>query len=302
MRRQLLVAAVITTVIIGGISLLVFVNQQGAFSGKGQRLYTLASHAADEQRYEEAQVHLEELIATETESPWIDDALLKLGEVYQAQDLLSEARATYSMMLERFPESPLTERAQENMGHVNVALLFSPKITEWDIAHEVKPGESLSRIASYYGTTVDFIRRANRLKSDTIHPGKTLKVPNGNYNVVIDKSQRQLLLTANNEFIKLYPIATGSNNSTPVGEFKIINKIENPVWYHEGAIVPPDSPENILGTRWMGINKKGYGIHGSDDPTPIYEQETAGCIRMLNEDVEELFAIIPRGTGVTIID
>ena len=97
-------------------------------------------------------------------------------------------------------------------------------------------------------------------------------------------------------------MATGKDNSTPIGTFKIVTKIPNPVWYKQGAVVPPDSPENILGTRWMGIDKQGYGIHGSVDPNAIGKQVTAGCVRMNNGDVEELFALVPIGTEVTIVD
>ena len=119
---------------------------------------------------------------------------------------------------------------------------------------------------------------------------------------MVDKSQNQLLLTEDNQFFKVYTVATGLNNSTPVGTFKIINKIVNPVWYRQGAVVPPDSPENILGTRWMGWDKQGFGIHGSVDPTAMGHQVTAGCVRMTNSDVEELFTLVPTGTEVTIVD
>ncbi|MBI2494999.1 MAG: L,D-transpeptidase [Candidatus Omnitrophica bacterium] len=127
-------------------------------------------------------------------------------------------------------------------------------------------------------------------------------MPKGRFSIVVDKSQNQLLLTEENQFIKSYRVATGKEDSTPVGAFTIISKIPNPVWYKQGAVVPPDSPENILGTRWLGIDKPGYGIHGSTDPNTIGQQVTAGCVRMTNADVEELFGIVPIGTDVTIVD
>ena len=52
----------------------------------------------------------------------------------------------------------------------------------------------------------------------------------------------------------------------------------------------------------MGIEEEGYGIHGSVDPDAIGSQVTAGCVRMLKQDVEELYAIVPVGTEVTIVD
>ena len=52
----------------------------------------------------------------------------------------------------------------------------------------------------------------------------------------------------------------------------------------------------------MGLDKKGYGIHGSVDPSDIGKYVTAGCVRLANPDVEELFAILPVGTDVTIVN
>ncbi len=302
MRRRLLIGAAIGVAAVAGIGLLVFVSQQGLFGSKAQRLLAQATRAAQQGNLPEAQAQLEELIATFPDSPWADDALLKLGEVYEDQQQLVEARTMYHTLLERFPDSSLIGRTQERLGKVNVALLFSPIVTDLDAVYEVKPGDTLGKIASAYGTTVDFLKRANGLKNDVIRPQQKLKVPKGKFGIVVDKSQNQLLLTESNQFIKTYAVATGKDNSTPVGTFKIVTRIPNPVWYKQGAVVPPDSPENILGTRWLGISKEGYGIHGSVDPNAIGHQVTAGCVRMTNSDVEELFDIVPVGTEVTIVD
>jgi hypothetical protein len=302
MRRQLIIGAAVAAAVILGIGGLIFASQQGIFGGRARRLLARAAHAQQQERFPEAQAALEELVATFPDSPWADDALLKLGQVYEAQQQLVEARAMYRMLLERFPESPLLAQTQGQLGRVNVDLLFSPIVTEMDGLYEVRPGDTLGKIASGHGTTVEYLKRANGLKSDIIRPQQKLKVPKGRFSIVVDKSQNQLLLTESDEFIKSYTVATGKDNSTPVGTFKIVTRIPNPVWYTQGAIVPPESPENILGTRWLGIDKKGYGIHGSVDPAAMGQQVTAGCVRMTNGDVEELFDIVPLGTEVTIVD
>ncbi len=302
MQRRMLVAAAAAAAVVLAIGMLVLASQQGLFGGKAQRLLAQAAKAEQQGHWPEAQARLEELIATFPDSPWTDDALVKLGEVYEAQQQFVEARATYRMLLERFPDSTLLAATQVRLGNVNVSLLFSPIVTELDAVHQVKLGDTLGKIASSYGTTVEFLQRANSLTGSIIRPDQKLKIPKGKFSIVVDKSQNQLLLTENNQFVKLYPVATGKENSTPVGTFKVISRIPNPVWYTEGAVVPPDSPRNILGTRWMGIDKKGYGIHGSVDPNAIGKQVTAGCVRMTNKDVEELFDLIPVGSEVTIVD
>jgi lipoprotein-anchoring transpeptidase ErfK/SrfK len=118
----------------------------------------------------------------------------------------------------------------------------------------------------------------------------------------VDKSQNLLFLKRNGEVVKTYVVSTGKDNSTPIGTFKIVNKLENPTWYKAGAVIPPDSPDNILGSRWLGFDLKGYGIHGTTEPNNLGEQVTLGCVRMKNQEVEELFDIVPLGTEVIIID
>ena len=302
MRRQVVIGIVVSLAVIAGIGVLVLAGQQGWFGGKDQQFFAQASRAFAQNNPVEAQAKLEELIATFPDSPWADDGLLKLGEVYEAQQQFVEAQAMYRMLLDKFPESPLAASTQARLGNVNVALLFSPTVTGFDAAYVVKPGDTLGKIASAHDTTVEFLKKANGLKSDVIRPAQKLKVPHGRFSIVVDKSQNQLLLTENNQFIKTYSVATGKDNTTPVGTFKIVTKVPNPVWYKQGAVVPPESPENILGTRWLGIDKQGFGIHGSVDPEAIGKQVTAGCVRMTNSDVEELFAIVPLGTEVTIVD
>jgi lipoprotein-anchoring transpeptidase ErfK/SrfK len=302
MRRQVMLWAAVGLAAVAGIGVVVVASQQGWFGGKDRQWLARASRDAQQGRLPEAQEQLEELIGTFPDSPWADDAMLKLGEVYEAQQHLVEARAMYRMLLERFPDSALINRTQARLGQVNIGLLFSPIVTESDTVHQVQKGDTLGKIASANGTTVEFLKRANGLTGDTIRPQQKLKVPKGRFTIVVDKSQRQLLLTEDNQFIKSYPVGTGKDDSTPEGTFKIVNRIPNPVWYKQGAVVPPNSSENILGTRWLGFDKTGYGIHGSVDPSPIAEQQTAGCVRMTNSDVEELFAIVPVGTEVTIVN
>lgn len=301
-RRQLIVGASIGLGVVAVIGLLVLGAQQGIFSGRPQQLLSQASKAQQNGDWAGAQAKLEELLATFPESPWVDDALLKLGEVQESQQRYADARAAYQKLAEQFPDSPLVSQAQTRLGNVNVSLLLSPTVTDFDAAYEIRPGDTLGKIASAYGTTVEFLKKANQLKSDVIQPGRKLKVPKGKFSIVVDKSQNELLLTENNKFIKTYRVSTGKDNSTPIGTFKIVSKLTNPVWYAQGAVVPPNSPENVLGTRWMGFDKKGYGIHGTIEPRSIGQQVTAGCVRMANSDVEELYSIVPMGTDVTIVD
>lgn len=170
------------------------------------------------------------------------------------------------------------------------------------VIYTVKKGDSLTSIAKSHGTTVDLIAKINGLTSDRLAIGQRLKVPTVKFNIVVDKSQNILILKAGEEVLKTYVVSTGTNNSTPVGVFQVTDKLLNPTWYKAGAVVPPDSPENVLGTRWIGITQKGYGIHGTTEPDKLGQQVTAGCVRMRNDEVEELYGFVSRGTEVTVVD
>ncbi|MBU2222104.1 MAG: L,D-transpeptidase, partial [Candidatus Omnitrophica bacterium] len=133
-------------------------------------------------------------------------------------------------------------------------------------------------------------------------PGRKIKVWTAPFSIVVDKSQNTLLLKTGEEVFKTYMASTGANNSTPVGIFKIVNKLPNPTWYKAGAVVPPGSPENVLGSRWLGFDLAGYGIHGTVEPESLGKQVTQGCVRLANPEVEELYTIVPVGAEVTIVD
>ena len=170
------------------------------------------------------------------------------------------------------------------------------------VSYSVRSGDNLTTIAKKHGVTVDTIQQANGLSGDRLDVGQQLKIPAYKLSVWVDKSDNTLVLKADEQVLKSYVVSTGANNSTPVGTFKITDKLENPTWYKAGAVKKPGDPDNQLGTRWMGFDLKGYGIHGTIEPQSLGQQITAGCVRMKNEEVEELYRLVPSGTAVTISD
>jgi hypothetical protein len=304
MQRRMIVGVAVGGCLLLGFGLMVWAGTQGLFSphSKPRRIMAIIDRELQQGQTAAAQAKLEGLLTEFPDSPVNDQALLKLGQLHEQQNRLLDARAAYQALLERFPASPVAPQAQERVGVLNMALLLAPTATEGDLVYTVQPGDTLGGVAQRNGTTIELIKRMNDLSSDVIRIGQRLKLPQGRFSVSVDKSDNVLVVTREGQFFKWYQVSTGANNSTPVGTFKITNKMVDPVWYKQGAAVPPDSPDNILGTRWMGLDKPGYGIHGTVDPNAIGQQVTAGCVRMTNPDVEELFAILPLGTDVTIAD
>jgi hypothetical protein len=181
-------------------------------------------------------------------------------------------------------------------------IIFSNLQTPDTTIHEVASGDTLGKLAKQYNTTVELIKISNNLKNDVIRIGQRLRIWTGAFSIFVDKSQNILLLRKGDEIVKVYHVSTGQNNSTPTGTFSITTKLVDPVWFKSGAVIAPDSPENELGSRWLGFDMPGYGIHGTIRPDQIGQQATAGCVRMVNQDVEELYTIVPSGTQVTIVD
>lgn len=118
--------------------------------------------------------------------------------------------------------------------------------------------------------------------------------------IIISIPDRQLALIDNGQVVKIYPIAVGSNHTpSPQGDFKVISRVTNPNWTHKGKVLGPGK-DNPVGSRWMGLSLKGYGIHGTNAPRSIGKAASHGCFRMGKQDVEELFKLVRVGDVVTI--
>jgi len=236
-------------------------------------------------------------------------ALSREADTLLAEGRKDKAREQYLAALAAKPEPALHSRIEASLGLLNVELISHP----WPMAEKqdvvVQEGDSIKALARKAGTTVEMIVKGNQLKRpDIIRPGQRLKVFTGKMGITISKTRNDLLLTANDRFFKRYRVGTGRYDKTPVGSFVITERIPEPPWWREdGRTVPFGDKENILGTRWMAIKAtgatreiKGYGIHGTWDTNTIGKAESAGCIRLVNSDVEELFELVPVGTTVVI--
>src|SRR6185436_14039449 len=113
--------------------------------------------------------------------------------------------------------------------------------------------------------------------------------------IVVSIPDRKLALIENDEVVVIYPVAVGAPVSpSPVGTFTIVNRVSNPTYYKPGKVVGPGAA-NPVGTRWIGLSEKGYGIHGTDRPGSIGFAKSHGCIRLRNQDVEQLFERVRTG-------
>jgi len=119
--------------------------------------------------------------------------------------------------------------------------------------------------------------------------------------IVVSLEDRKLALIEDGQVKKIYSVAVGKPSTpSPEGTFTIERRVANPVYQHNGRIVEP-GPANPVGTRWMGLSTKGYGIHGTNEPKSIGKAASHGCIRMGKADLEEFYALVQAGDQVQIV-
>lgn len=148
--------------------------------------------------------------------------------------------------------------------------------------------ELKAKAMTFLGTLVLLL--ANRMEAQT----ETRR------QIVVSVPDRKLALLENGKVKRVYSVAVGKNSTpSPTGNFKVVNRLENPTYYHKGVVVGPGAA-NPLGNRWIGLNEKGYGIHGTNAPKSIGKAASHGCIRMAKNDLEELFAQVRPGDEVQI--
>jgi lipoprotein-anchoring transpeptidase ErfK/SrfK len=119
--------------------------------------------------------------------------------------------------------------------------------------------------------------------------------------IVVSLEDRKLALVEDGQTKKIYTVAVGKPSTpSPEGTFIIERRAVNPTYHHDGKTVLP-GPHNPVGTRWMGLSIRGYGIHGTNEPNSIGKAASHGCIRMAKADLEEFYELVAVGDTVELI-
>lgn len=154
----------------------------------------------------------------------------------------------------------------------------------------IRRGDTLFTIARIFEISLQALLNANPgINPNSLYEEQIICIPSAPspVRIIISIGAKTLSLYRQGSFVKAYPVATGKPTTpTPTGTFTIVNKQ-----------IDPGGP---FGTRWMGLSQPHYGIHGTNNPASIGMAASNGCIRMYNEDVNELFNQVPVGTVVSI--
>lgn len=123
---------------------------------------------------------------------------------------------------------------------------------------------------------------------DSAQIGEAASQASAGYSILIETQQKKLYLLQNGRFVKSYLCAIGKPETpSPLGSFQIVQKAH----WGEG-----------FGGYWLGLNCPwgNYGIHGTLFPESVGSSASHGCFRMFNDDVRELYGIVPVGTPVLV--
>ncbi|SET26985.1 Putative peptidoglycan binding domain-containing protein [Natronincola peptidivorans] len=190
----------------------------------------------------------------------------------------------YLRLLDPYMEGPDVMHVQERLTSLG---FYEDEI---DGVYDENLFEAVRSFQADFGLSPDGIVGPDTWNAIGLDPERRYPIPPEGYSIEIDLERKILTLKQFTETLETYPVAVGKPSTpTPVGDWQIIQKTTN--------------PGGPFGTRWMRINVPwgGYGIHGTDAPESIGTAASRGCVRMFNEDVNELYDIVPLGTPVKII-
>lgn len=231
-------------------------------------------------------------------------------------DLIA-ARKSFSKAWSSGLSGAVADEVRQELIKIGNEATFSPRFLPDDELvdrYVIRAGDSLAKIANQHAVTADLIASLNGIADKhRIREGQSIKVIRGPFHAVVHKRAYRLDIYVGDVLVRSFPVGLGMDDSTPTGEWKVKNKLENPTYYppRGGAIVSADDPANPLGERWIGLegvsgealSQERYGVHGTSDPTSIGKSVSLGCVRMQNSDVEQVYTYLVEGKStVTIIE
>ena len=240
-------------------------------------------------------------------------------------------RALLSELLFREGALPRHEAqaVRERLAFLNENTVFSKKRNGEQIAkdpivslHKVQSGEYLSTIGNTYRIPYQLIERINKIDARRLQAGQGIQVIKGPVHAQIDKSDYRMDLFVEDPdgiriYLKSYTVGLGEFDSTPVGKWivkpgsKVGPANGGPSWVNPrtGERYDRNDPNIPIGEYWMALegiddntrDRKGYGIHATNDPESIGRQESMGCIRMRDDDVDQVFYTLFEGSSIVEI-
>ena len=183
--------------------------------------------------------------------------------------------------------------------------LMVPNVEAFELASvkDIKPGSEVSSQAANEVEEQPDAQRGNPDQNRSATANVAIKV---------DTKTNRLEVREGEKLIAAYPVTVGSaQTASPIGEWKVRGVAKMPTFRYDKEMLKhgqrsgnfyllPPGPRNPVGVMWITLNKKGIGIHGTNDPGSIGHAASHGCIRLANWDVVRLATKIKSGDSVSI--
>jgi LysM repeat protein len=224
--------------------------------------------------------------------------LLERNAIDKALELGDQPTALRELSRWYWRHPDLRHELHSQLEELAKVVYFSPRPHFYE-PYVIQPNDRLQTVARKYHVPWEYLCRVNNVNAKKIRAGQKLKVVDGPFSAFVSLSNYELIVHHKGAFVRWYPVGVGKDGSSPVGTFTVKEKLVNPTYYGDDGLVAADDPKNPLGERWIDIGDS-YGIHGTIEPASIGRNESRGCIRLLSEDVEELYDLLSVGSQVVI--
>jgi hypothetical protein len=249
--------------------------------------------------------------------------LIKSGKIEEGRDALYKLR-------QQFPDSKTCPEAMRIIGEINMDQLYSANSKSGKKDYIVQPGGSLNLIANKQGTTIDSIIRSSGLMSFNLQPGDHLTIIPMDFHLGVSASKKQVMLlrkVGDKEY--LFKVYEAKDIRLPPGmrlpvELSVAGK--NSIY--DGKTVLATDPNYVAAEKWIACTKHGTNANLSirtppvarampvEEPKAASHKKTSSPAAMpapapaataetgiflAREDIEELFALVRKGSKLSLV-
>lgn len=227
-----------------------------------------------------------------------------------------EARHELNAMLANYGTPEEQSRIREHLARIADETIFSARLLDNDPLVEgytVPKNDNFVSIGKRCNVPPGGLMQINGISDPTrLREGQNIKLLKGPFHAKIDTSDFRMDIYLQDLYVRSYPVALGAEGRTPLGTWRVKNRLSNPTYYppagaKDKRVIAADDPTNPLGEHWLGlegiegeaIGQVGYGIHGTIEPETIGKPVSLGCVRMRNQDVAVVYGLLqPRQSTV----
>lgn len=231
--------------------------------------------------------------------PAVDSLDTELDAI-DAQLAAQEYLPAHKQLSKIYWERPADRAAIQSRLDSTANIIFFQPQPHFIEPYVIQAGDRLEAIAKKYKLSWEYVAQLNRTQPTRIQVGKRLKLLKGPFGAAVDLQEFALTLHLQGYYVKRYDVGIGKDGSSPLGKFPVLNKVTNPQYTDpDGKVVDGEDPQNPLGKRWIDLGNS-YGIHGTIEPDSIGKAASAGCIRLRDQDILEVYNFLVVGSEVTL--